>query len=147
MFSGRAFIWSQYLTAWLRGDTIVFLFGLGPDAWQGVFTVYAHNTFVSYLYEYGLFGLLGITVVFGAYFSLALSLTGSVRRLSVISAFSFLILNLATMPLWQVEGNLLFAILLGQVWYMHAAQRARRGQPFSGEAARSIYRRAPQGAA
>ena len=57
MFSGRAYLWSQYIEAYLDGSIINILVGFGPEAWVGRFSLYAHNTFVSYLYELGLFGV------------------------------------------------------------------------------------------
>ena len=59
LFSGRIYLWSQYIEAFLDGDIVNILVGFGPDAWVGRFTTYAHNTFISYLYEFGLFGLAG----------------------------------------------------------------------------------------
>ena len=59
LFSGRIYLWSQYIEAFLDGDIVNILVGFGPDAWVGQFTTYAHNTFISYLYEFGLFGLAG----------------------------------------------------------------------------------------
>lgn len=126
LFSSRAYIWSAYLTAWLRGDIWITLFGFGPDAWQGVFIVYAHNTFVSILYEEGLLGLIGLCVVFADYIARSIALRGRERTLAVYASMSFLLLNFATMPLWQVEGNLLFGILLGHIWYLHGASAHRR---------------------
>ena len=57
LFSGRAYIWSQYIDAYLRGDLFQILFGFGPDSWVGRFPVYAHNTFISELYELGIAGV------------------------------------------------------------------------------------------
>ncbi|MBB5765746.1 O-antigen ligase [Methylorubrum rhodesianum] len=125
LFSGRAYIWSAYLTAWLRGDVWATLFGFGPDAWQGVFVIYAHNTFVSILYEDGLLGLIGLCIVFADYVARGIASRGPERTLAVYASTSFLLLNFATMPLWQVEGNLLFGILLGHSWYLHAASARR----------------------
>src|SRR5262249_38752424 len=59
LLSGRAHIWSTYIFGWLRGSTINHIFGFGPEAWDGVFPLYAHNTLVSSLYEYGFWGVIG----------------------------------------------------------------------------------------
>jgi hypothetical protein len=57
LFSGRFYLWSQYIEAFLDGDIVNILVGFGPDAWVGRFTTNAHNTYNSYMYECGLFGL------------------------------------------------------------------------------------------
>jgi len=49
LFSGRLYLWSQYIDAYFGGDIINILVGFGPDSWMDRFSTYAHNTFISYL--------------------------------------------------------------------------------------------------
>ncbi len=41
MFSGRAYLWSQYIDAYLDGSIINILVGFGPEGWVGRFSLYA----------------------------------------------------------------------------------------------------------
>ena len=114
IMSARVYIWSQYIDALINSDMVRQLVGFGPESWRGVFDVYAHNTYVSYLYEYGYLGL--VTFAYLCIFSLLITLTVSDKRLAKIlplSLIGFLTMNLATMPLWNIEGLIFFAILIG----------------------------------
>lgn len=117
IFSGRAYIWSQYLYGFAAGDILTYLFGYGPNAWVGRFEAYAHNTFVSYLYEYGFVGALSLMVFMTA--NLVQTLTLRDRATGMLLAachFGFVLLNLATMPLWSIEGTIAYAFLCGYSW-------------------------------
>jgi len=114
--SARVFIWSQYIDGFVNANALNQLIGFGPDSWKGVFAKYAHNTYVSNLYEYGVVGFTVFIFMFG--YSLNQALRISKRGLSKIVAFSiigFLIMNMATMPLWNIEGLIFFAILISVV--------------------------------
>ena len=107
------------------GSLLNLAFGFGPDSWENVFTQYAHNTFVSSLYEIGAVGLASIIVLFVSNFTFAF---GSVpeHRLPVVSAhLGFLILNMATMPLWLIEGNILLALTLAYTLHDQMPRRVR----------------------
>lgn len=112
LMSARAVIWSRYITAYLDGSILNLAFGFGPDSWEDVFTRYAHNTFISALYEIGAVGLACMIVFFVSNFRFALGSQPEHRLLIVSAHVGFLILNLATMPLWQIEGNILLALTL-----------------------------------
>src|SRR5262249_28464386 len=43
LFSGRLFLWSQYIDAYLGSDSLIMLIGFGPDSWMRRFSTYAHN--------------------------------------------------------------------------------------------------------
>jgi len=114
IMSSRVYLWSQYINALTNADLLQQLVGFGPDSWKGVFKHYAHNTFVSYFYEYGYLGL--TTFLFLCVFVLIQTANVSDKRLSKIlplSLIGFLTMNLATMPLWNIEGLIFFAILVG----------------------------------
>ncbi len=114
IFSARVYIWSLYIHAYVLADPINQIFGMGPEAWNGVFKKYAHNTYVSYLYEYGIVGLLAFFAAVGSFLIQAFK-TGDRRYAWLLfsSMIGFLIMNLATMPLWNIEGLLLYALLIG----------------------------------
>ena len=114
IFSARVYIWAQYVHAFVSADWINQLIGMGPESWNGVFKKYAHNTYVSYLYEYGLLGLGAF--VFAVCRFLILAFRCADRHFAWLlfsSMVGFLIMNMATMPLWNIEGLILYAILLG----------------------------------
>jgi hypothetical protein len=120
LFSGRAYLWSQYIDAHLQGTIIERLVGFGPGAWVGRFPLYAHNTFVSYLYELGLIGMAAF-VWFICANLLTAARASDHRRLVLIACHGgFIVLNLATMPMWTIEGEILYALLLAQTWYVRS---------------------------
>lgn len=126
-FSARVYIWSQYIDSFMRGDNVQYLVGLGADTWEYEFQKYAHNTFVSYLYELGVLGCLGIGYFFvrSIVRCLQAPLTAYVFLL-VLSLVGFLIMNLGTMPLWQIEGMILFAILNALVWELGLKEKVHQ---------------------
>jgi hypothetical protein len=128
LFSGRAYIWSQYLYSWVSGQPINILLGFGPDSWEDRFPKYAHNTLVSYAYEFGLAGLFAIVYLLLRNFRLALEAPVHARFPMVAAYLGFFLLNLATMPLWQIEGNILFAILLARTWHIRRASAGVGGE-------------------
>jgi hypothetical protein len=120
LFSARAYIWSQYLYEWLTARPKNILVGFGADSWTDRFPLYAHNTFVSYAYEFGLAGLWAILYLFWRNLRVALAISGPMRPICVSAIIGFFVLNLATMPFWLIEGNVLLAIILAHTW--HAAR-------------------------
>jgi hypothetical protein len=123
LFSGRFYIWSSYLDAYSHGDDVRLLFGFGPDAWVGVFPTYAHNTFISHLYEFGALGAGLIALVWITMLARACAIPDPWTRGQVIFAHvGFIILNFATMPHWQLEGLILYGLLCG---YTTALARRR----------------------
>ena len=117
IMSARVYIWSQYINAFNNADLLHKLLGFGPDSWKGVFAKYAHNTFVSNLYEYGYVGFYSFIGMM--LFALKEAFKMHNRNLAKIVGLSivgFLIMNLATMPLWNIEGLIFFAIVVGTVF-------------------------------
>jgi hypothetical protein len=125
LFSGRLYLWSQYIEAFLDGDIVNILVGFGPDAWVGRFTTYAHNTFVSYLYEFGLFGLAGFVWILSSNFLTALRVRDNKGLVLVACHIGFIVLNLATMAIWTLEGAVLYGLLLSQTWYLDSIRAVR----------------------
>lgn len=126
-FSGRLMIWNQYITTWSEGTLTEKLLGYGPGSWQDYFTLYAHNTFVSALFEWGVVGLAILLFVF---FTVLLRLLKISLHPNGYTAFSilsgFIVLNLATMPLWQIEGMLLFSVLIAVSIYESVPKGVKR---------------------
>ncbi|HET9715230.1 MAG TPA: hypothetical protein VFP60_03510 [Pseudolabrys sp.] len=118
LFSGRAYIWSQYIDAYLSGDLFQILFGFGPDSWVGRFALYAHNTFVGQLYELGIAGVGALIWLLGGNMLMAAQVAVNSRLLLLSCHIGFVVLNLATMGLWALEGDILYGLLLGQTWYL-----------------------------
>lgn len=125
VMSARPLIWSSYIYAWADGTPIQHLFGLGPESWEGVFKVYPHNTLVATLYELGWLGIAAMIALWTVMFAAAASAQG--ERFKLLAAhFAFFLLNMATMPFWQVEGLALYGLLCGYTIYAaRAAPRPR----------------------
>ncbi|EMD84326.1 O-antigen ligase family protein [Pacificimonas flava] len=111
--SARALVWSQYWYGFAEARGVQQIIGHGPDSWQSRFRVYAQNTFLSYLFEFGITGALAITF---AMTGMALSSLRAppVQRYRLVAAhFGFLLINLSTMPFWIVEGLIFYGLLCG----------------------------------
>lgn len=111
--SSRPYIWSTYIYAYADAPRLQKMIGFGPDSWDGRMRNYAHNTLISFLYELGVAGVAAILLLWGSMFRLALRADERSRSLLIGGHLSFLVLNLATMAHWQVEGNFLYGILCG----------------------------------
>lgn len=127
LFSGRAYLWSEYISAYLQGNALNILFGFGPDSWVGRFPLYAHNTFISHLYELGLFGLAALIWLIFANAAKTARTAGNSKITLLSCHIGFIILNMATMPIWTLEGDILYGLLLGQTWYLRSRVTAATG--------------------
>jgi O-Antigen ligase len=125
LFSGRVYLWSLYVDSYLGGDIVNYLVGFGPESWVGRFPLYAHNTYVSYLYEFGLFGVAAFVWLLISNLFVAMRVKGEDRLVLVLCHVGFIILNMATMAIWTLEGSMLYALLLGQTWYRRSPAAAR----------------------
>jgi hypothetical protein len=56
---------------------------------------------------------------------IALGVKGEDRLVLVLCHIGFIILNMATMAVWTLEGGMLYALLLGQTWYQRSQSAAR----------------------
>lgn len=134
LFSGRPKIWSMYIYGWSLSSPFQQLLGLGPEAWKGVFALYAHNTLVNQLYEYGIAGVLALLFLWGSMLMAALRVRHPQRATLVGAHLMFLVLNMATMPMWMIEGNILYGIICGYTLYLLSLQ-GRAAQPAPAQAA------------
>lgn len=113
VLSSRPYIWSMYYYGWADAPLKQKVIGFGAGTWARVFNLYAHNTLVSALYELGVLGVMA--TLFMWLFMLVIAIAAQAGpRLELIAAhISFFVLNMATMPLWQIEGVIFYAILCG----------------------------------
>lgn len=127
LLSGRIYLWSAYVHAYLDLNDLQHVVGAGPESWGPVNTGgYPHNTLVSYLYEYGWVGVLVVLYFWGSMVWYATRIEGD-QRVNVIAAhISFFVLNMATMPLWQIEGNIFYGLLCGYTLYQVRQTEARQ---------------------
>lgn len=126
LLSGRPRFWSVYIYTWLQGDLLNYVIGLGPESWAKTFPIYAHNTLVNYLYEYGLVGVAGILYLWFSMLAAALRIRHPRGGLVVAAHFSYLLLNMSTMPMWMIEGNILYGIICGYTLYLLSLQGRSR---------------------
>jgi len=118
MLTGRLYIWSLYIEGYLNAGLVQKMIGFGPESWSGVFEKYAHNTFISYLYEYGIIGLMSFTLYWMANVIMGFRVgSGSLMIKFSAAYFGFTTLNFATMPLWQISGVIFLGLLNGLAAY------------------------------
>ena len=124
--SGRLYIWSDYIALTNEGDWLHILIGNGMDSWKNYFLKYAHNTFVSFYYELGISGLAILSFIFFQMFKQVILLKErKVKYILSGMVMSFLILNLGTMPLWQIEGIFLFSYIFSFICYFSILERLK----------------------
>lgn len=128
LMSGRIYIWSQYLTAYRDANIAHQLLGFGGESWRGNFRLYAHNTFVSFLYEFGAIGLAAFLFYWGVNISGCLAARDGGTRAVLLAAYlGFTTMNLATMPMWQIEGLIFLGLLNGMLLHSLGRVERRRG--------------------
>jgi hypothetical protein len=117
IFSARVYLWSQYLTAFSQSDFLHRMIGFGPEAWSGVFDKYAHNAFVSYIYEYGYLGITTFLIVNIYLLKQALNNQSKILgRKLFFSILGLMVMSLSTMPLWNIEGLICYALISGTIF-------------------------------
>lgn len=113
LFSGRVYMWSLYIAEALDGSSLQFFIGQGMDSWNKVFLKYAHNTFVSFFYELGIVGVILLIGFFSGIAKKILLINNHSAKYFLFGFFiSFVIINLGTMPMWQMEGIMFASILI-----------------------------------
>lgn len=117
LMSGRVLIWSNYVFATIHSDISNLLFGFGPDSWQNSFSLYAHNVYISYIYELGFLGFGVFLYVVLHFFILALRARADKRWILVGAHLSYVILCSGTMPTFTIEGILFYGVLCGYTAY------------------------------
>lgn len=125
LLSGRLLLWSDYVFTTIRSDISHILLGFGPESWSETFGLYAHNTFVSYIYEVGFIGLAVHVLVTFSFLGLAISTRHPSRGVLVGAHISYVVLSLGTMPAVQVEGIFLYAFICGFTLYYKLTEYQR----------------------
>lgn len=144
ILSARPLIWSQYLYAYAAGHPFQLLFGFGPESWERAFDVYPHNTLISTLYELGAVGV-GVMLLLWTWMAALLLRVRRDERLMLGAAhLTFFLLNMGTMPFWQVEGLALYGVLCG--YTLFSARAGTRHQPVARVARPSFQRSVRAGA-
>lgn len=128
LLSSRIYIWSSYIYGYLEGTPVQHILGMGAEEWADHFVVYAHNTLVSALYDTGLLGVLTTLWLWAGMLILAFNARTGPRLRVIMGHISFIILSMATMPLWGIEGLIFYGILCG--YSLHLA-RAPTSRPIS----------------
>lgn len=117
IFSSRMYLWSQYLYAFFNSDWINQWVGLGPEHWAGLFSHYAHNAYVSYIYEYGYLGITAFLAMNVYLLICALKHRSKVLGQKLFfSVLGIMVMNLSTMPLWNIEGLICYALIAGAIF-------------------------------
>lgn len=145
ILSARPLIWSEYLYAYNEGRPYQLLFGFGPESWDKGFTVYPHNTLISTLYELGGVGVCAMLLLWITMASLVQGARRWDRPMLFAAHITFFLLNMGTMPFWQVEGLALYAVLCGYTLFS-ARERLQQWQAARWNA-RPMPARMPLGAA
>lgn len=130
LLSGRPRIWSMYIYGWLAGDLSQHIIGFGPESWSSIFPLYAHNTLISYLYEYGVIGVVCILFLWCSMLMAALRVKHGHRGILIGAHLSWIMLNMSTMPMWMIEGNMLYGVICGYTLYLlslNKQAKPRRG--------------------
>ncbi len=125
LLSGRILIWSDYIYTTLRSDMSHLVFGFGPDSWQKSFSLYAHNVFVSYVYEIGIFGVIVYVYMLLHFLWLALTARKDKRWQLLGAHLAYGLLCMGTMPTFTIEGVLLYAVICGYTVYYNLSQRVK----------------------
>ncbi|MEZ5831791.1 MAG: hypothetical protein R3D05_11475 [Dongiaceae bacterium] len=118
LLSARPYIWAGYIDAYVNGSLKNWILGFGPNYWVGRFPVYAHNTLISTIYEYGVVGVVAMIGLWSSMLIAALRVKEGPKGKLLAAHISFLILNMATMPHWTIEGNILYGIVCGYTFYL-----------------------------
>jgi len=139
LLSARGYIWSGYIYGYLDGTAKNHLIGFGPNSWRLVFDVYAHNTLISALYEYGPLGVLSMILLWTTMLMAAIRVRHGPRVSLVAAHLGFIILNMATMPHFMIEGDILYGIICGYTFHW----RLRSAEVKVPAAARPMPRRGP----
>ena len=113
LLSSRAYIWSQYITQYIDFNFLEKIIGRGPESWSTEFEKYAHNVFISYLYEYGIVGLTAIATIFIVLFVYCICRWQESKASMLFSVLiGYVLMCMSTMPLWNIEGLIGFAVIV-----------------------------------
>lgn len=131
--SGRLQLWAGYLHAAAEGKGLTPFIGFGPDAWRGVFEKYAHNMFISYIYEYG---AVGVALTIASMLTMIYYSVNALPKYRIVLTslhISYLLLTLSTMPNVNIEGVILYGLMCGLTvrYYAQAKELRIRGMSYA----------------
>ena len=136
IFSARIYLWALYIQAFLEGNMVHKVLGFGPESYVETMPKHAHNTFISFLYEYGVVGLAILITWVGQNIRWALkSKDATIATFGVSGQIAFFLINLGTLPFWQIEGLIFYALLVTGSWQSMDGERLSE---HSGAAGRSF---------
>lgn len=127
IFSGRVSAWVDYFYYFRQGDLVNYIIGYGPNAYERSMRVYAHNTYISTVWETGFVGLFTIIYLVSYFFILPFRVDNIYDRVVISSLMlSTVVIGLASMPLWRIEGLIFYAqVVAFATW--RASESAARG--------------------
>ncbi len=129
LLTGRYYIWVEYVSAWRHGSLKQGFIGFGPESWKGTFVMYAHNLYISTLYELGAIGLVILFIYLLHLIYLCFRINDRVARLKLLAGYAgFLIMSFATMPMWKIEGLIFLAVLNGSALSLATLSRRQPAQ-------------------
>tara|TARA_B100001063_G_scaffold70884_1_gene64981 strand:- start:3186 stop:4478 length:1293 start_codon:yes stop_codon:yes gene_type:complete len=114
IFSGRLYFWAQFYQEYLQSSPMQKIIGSGSSAYIIWAEKYAHNQFVSIIYELGLIGFIVINMIFFRpyfYYFINKGSRNKVTKTSLLALTGMVILCQGTMPLWSIEGSICFSII------------------------------------
>jgi O-antigen ligase len=112
-FSSRFYIWAQHLELYVAGRLDQLLFGFGPFAFDNRIKHNAHSSYVAYLTEYGVAGLVALIALLLANTAVALRIPDVKTKLQMLSLHvGFMILNLTTLAMKSIEGLVLYGMIV-----------------------------------
>lgn len=115
--SGRLYLFSVYYYGWADADDLRKIIGHGASSWIAISPVYAQNTLLNYLYEFGIAGVVMTIFFWLSLFGLAWQAPSELRLHFMLLNIGLVILNLATMPMTLLEGLQLYAVTGGFLSY------------------------------
>lgn len=146
VMSGRALIWANYFDVWRSLPPLQAVIGLGADSWEDYFALYAHNTLISTLFEYGVVGVILMLVLWLWMLVISWRCDPPISWILVASHIGFILLNMATMPFWMIEGLVFYGLLCGTSMFLFDSKRKlvmakNRPEPSDGPAKMGWARR------
>lgn len=113
VLTGRVYIWARYLKGWREATGLKKIIGSGADNRPEGVELYAHNSFIAALYENGVLGLGLFVALVVSFFAIAFRAAPERRPFMLAGQSTLLIMHLATLPFWNVEGIVFAAIVFG----------------------------------
>lgn len=119
--SGRMYLFGLYYDRYDRASGLNKLIGFGSQSWTEFSKVYAQNTLLTTLVEFGLFGVAAVIAYWIMLLLLAARAAVGIRGSLVAVNVGLIVLNQSTMPMNLLEGIQLYALLGGLAAYHRVA--------------------------